>query len=156
VLRVPQRHLPRRPVHTTNPRLTTNIARFYATVNTGEQFTGFREKSGRKPKKWTMGVLFMLAGEMRHEIDGGARTQEIAAKSLAGREPWKGFLASGQWQDGTDREPWANLLYQYTRMPRHYRKVGTDAYLMHALEGTVEDWNEQVRDLLRQPEWTGK
>jgi hypothetical protein len=95
-----------------------------------EGFPGFREKSGRKPKKWTSVVLLMLAGEMRREIDAGASTQELAAQRLASNEPWRGFPIAGRWRDKKDRVPWANLLYRYTRMGSAYRTIGSDAYLM--------------------------
>jgi hypothetical protein len=116
-----------------------------------DHFAGFRNKTGRKPKKWTVPVFLVLGGEMRREIDGGARSQEQAAKRLAMRNPWKTFLLPGRWRDGSAREPWENLLYQFTRMRRPFKEIGRDAYLMHVHEGSLGAWDASVQDILEFP-----
>jgi hypothetical protein len=119
-----------------------------------ERFPGFRVKAGRKPPKWTMGVLWILAGEMRRVMDAGAQTQEDAAQHLAERDPWKAFLERGRWKGKAiprDRHGWENLLNEYTRMPKGYRAIGEDAYRYHVLKGTVDEWDRQVQDFLEHP-----
>jgi hypothetical protein len=116
-----------------------------------DRFPGFRDKAGRKPPKWTEGVLAMLAGEMRRADEEGARTQEKAAQHLAAREPWKGFLSRGQWKTNNYRERWENLLDQYTRMPKGYREVGEHAYSWHKEQHTLAEWNNQVQEFLDRP-----
>jgi hypothetical protein len=117
-----------------------------------ERFPGFRDRAARKPRKWTFGTLMMLAGEMLRVKDAGACTQAQAAERLANSEPWKRFLAPGRWGRKNELEPFSNLLEQYTHMPKGYRNIGEDAYLMHAEKGTLADWHAQVRDFLEQPD----
>lgn len=128
-----------------------NCWRDLCLVMATELFPGFRDKAGRKPRKWTMGTLAMLSGEMRRQIDEGSATQELAAQKLAAREPWKSFLVRGRWRKAHDQEPSDTLLEQYTHTARRYRMMGENAYLWHVSKGTVQGWDDQVRDWLQQP-----
>jgi len=116
-----------------------------------ERFPGFREKSGRKPKKWTMAALWILAGEMCRELESGGN-QEQAAKRLAKREPWRSLLASGGWRAARAsgrREAWETLLHRYTHTPARHRSIGEHAYSFHAATGTVDDWDRELNEMLQ-------
>jgi hypothetical protein len=113
-----------------------------------ELYPGFRDKPRRRPKKWTLIALWMLAGEMRRELDNGFN-QAKAAERLEARDPWKSFMSTGKRRDADDgRKPGAALLDQYTHMPSRYRSIGQKAYGYHVLKDTLEDWDVQVRECL--------
>lgn len=115
-----------------------------------ERYPGFRIKTGRKPEKWTGLVILMLAGEMKRELEDGASSQREAAEQLAAREPWESFLAWGA-HNIKDRDPAANLLHQYTHMADGLKRVGGEVYRFHALQNTVAEWDDRVRDALANP-----
>jgi hypothetical protein len=119
-----------------------------------EMYAGFRVKPDRKPKKWTVGVLMTLAGEMHRAMESGGKSTVEAAQELAGREPWRTFLSEGRWAPAKskEREPWENLHDEYTRAPERYRHIGREAYLWNVHTGTLREWDEELRDLLDCPD----
>jgi len=98
-----------------------------------------------RPPKWSEDRLLILAGEIWREIKAGARTQRIAAKRLAAREPWRSFI--DRWTPGraTSAEPHDAILDAYKRVSLSQRRKGEQ--LCTRAMG-LGQWDSLVQDAL--------
>ncbi len=119
-----------------------------------ELYTGFRIKEPLRPLKYTPVVRGILVGEMQRELNQGATSQQQAAERLASREPWMSFLEEGRHRrdpKAKDRDRADNLLYQYTRIPKHQRKSAERSFGFYFQVGQVGKWRELVEQVLANP-----
>jgi len=107
------------------------------------------KKRGRK-SKWTelnKGVLVVEVERLIH-ADDPAHGVEWACGVLAKREPWASFLESKEGSFSPDPKEALRKVYFDFRSDK-WANISRDAYKYHEHEGIVEQWDEDVFNVVK-------
>lgn len=103
-------------------------------------------KRGR-PKKWTDGLLMILAGEFyRLREHAECRTDEQAYFKLSKMEPWTQLIEKRK-EKGYQlaNTPDDALRVALAGARKGVVQAGIDAYLFHYKNGTLDEWKEYLK-----------
>lgn len=109
-----------------------------------------RKKHGRRAK-WTdliKGVLVVEIERLMRPNDP-AHGVEWACMQLKGREPWKSFLdkIESDFSSPDPQEALRQIYYGFRN--NRWATISLKAFRLHEHEGTIEDWEQQVSDIVK-------
>jgi hypothetical protein len=98
-----------------------------------------------RPRSWTEFELSVLAGEVRRELDAGARSITDACKRLAATPWWAMWLSPRSWdaprwrKSAAPRGGWDVLRKAYQNADPRLRKVGEHAYQFSKVDSDARE-----------------
>jgi hypothetical protein len=117
-----------------------------------EYVPAFREYKAHRPTKWTDLNKGALVVEIERRVTNDpTRGVKWAAAQVAKEEPWRSFLEVREGEETYPDPGEALRKVYYGFRGNKWAMVMRDAFKLHKVKGTLNEWDAQVVDYVRNP-----